>query len=71
MGSRVTWYHRTIENYVAAMTRAGLTVTSLRECEPDPARFDGDTDELTRRRRVPLFLLLNGRAPGPCEPPRR
>ncbi len=64
MGSRVTWHHRTIENYFAAMTRAGLTVTSLRECEPSPGRFDGDTDELNRRRRVPLFLLLNGRTPG-------
>lgn len=60
LGSQVTWQHRTIENYFAVMTRAGLTVTSLRECEPDPARFDGDTDELARRRRVPLFLLLNG-----------
>lgn len=65
MGSRVTWHHRTIENYFAAITRAGLTVTSLRECEPDAARFEGDTDELIRRRRVPLFLLLNARAPAP------
>lgn len=65
MGSQVTWHHRTLESYFAAITRAGLTVTSLRECEPDAARFDGDTDELTRRRRVPLFLLLNARAPAP------
>jgi len=63
MGSQVTWHHRTIENYFAAITRAGLTVTSLRECEPDAARFEGDADELVRRRRVPLFLLLNARAP--------
>lgn len=63
MGSQVTWHHRTIENYFAAITGAGLTVTSLRECEPDAARFDGNADELVRRRRVPLFLLLNARAP--------
>jgi SAM-dependent methyltransferase len=62
MGSSVTWHHRTIEDYVTAVTVAGLTVTSLRECKPEPARFDGHTDELARRRRVPLFLLVNARA---------
>jgi SAM-dependent methyltransferase len=61
LGSNVTWHHRTIEDYVRAVTKAGLTLTALRECEPDPARFDGHTDELARRRRVPLFLLLNTR----------
>ena len=65
MGSQVTWYHRTIEAYFAAVTGAGLTVTSIRECEPDSARFAGDTEELSRRRRVPLFLLLNAKTPGP------
>ncbi len=39
-----------------------LDLGSLREYEPDPARFQGDADELARRRRVPLFLLLNCRA---------
>ncbi|MET3807157.1 SAM-dependent methyltransferase [Nakamurella sp. UYEF19] len=63
MGAQVTWHHRTVENYVAAMTGAGMTVTSLRECAPDPAHFEGDTDEYIRRRRVPLFLLLSGRRP--------
>ncbi len=63
MGSEVTWQHRTVETYVDAILRAGLTVTALRECAPDPARFDGDTAELARRRRVPLFLLLSARAP--------
>lgn len=65
MGSQVTWHHRTVETYFAAITRAGLTVTSLRECEPDASHFQGDTDELTRRRRVPLFLLLNARLSAP------
>lgn len=61
LGSEVTWHHRTIEDYVRAVTEAGLTLTALRECGPDPARFDGHTDELARRQRVPLFLLLNTR----------
>lgn len=61
LGSEVTWHHRTIEDYVNAVTEAGLTLTALRECEPDPARFDGHTEELARRQRVPLFLLLNMR----------
>jgi SAM-dependent methyltransferase len=61
LGSKVTWHHRTIQDYVRAVTEAGLTLTSLRECEPDPARFDGHADELARRQRVPLFLLLNTR----------
>lgn len=65
MGSQVTWYHRSIETYFAAATGAGLTVTSIKECEPDPARFAGDIDELNRRRHVPLFLLLNAQAPAP------
>lgn len=59
LGSTVTWHHRTIEDYVRAVTGAGLTLTALRECEPEPTRFDGHADELARRRRVPLFLLLN------------
>jgi SAM-dependent methyltransferase len=61
LGSTVTWHHRTIEDYVSAVARAGLTVTALRECQPDPTRFDGHTDELERRLRVPLFLLVSAR----------
>lgn len=58
MGSTVTWFHRTIEQYVAEVTRAGFRLTALSECEPVASRFDGDVAELERRRRVPLFLLL-------------
>jgi SAM-dependent methyltransferase len=61
-GGKVTWYHRTVEQYVQALADAGFALTALRECMPVPERFDGDTEELTRRRRVPLFLLLNARA---------
>jgi SAM-dependent methyltransferase len=62
MGDTVTWFHRTIEQYVGAVTGAGFNLTALRECEPEPGRFGGDEAELARRRRVPLFLLLSARA---------
>ena len=62
MGDTVTWFHRTIEQYVGALVGAGFILTALRECEPEPSRFGGDEAELTRRRRVPLFLLLSARA---------
>jgi SAM-dependent methyltransferase len=62
MGDTVTWFHRTIEEYVDALTGAGFTLTALRECKPEPGRFGGDEAELARRRRVPLFLLLSARA---------
>ncbi len=50
LGSTVTWHHRTIEDYVRAVTTAGLTLTALRECEPESTRFAGHADELARRR---------------------
>jgi SAM-dependent methyltransferase len=62
MGDSVTWFHRTIEQYVAAVVGTGFTLTALSECEPEAARFGGDEAELARRRRVPLFLLLSARA---------
>lgn len=62
MGDTVTWFHRTISQYVGAVVGTGFTLTALSECEPEPARFDGDEAELARRRRVPLFLLLSAQA---------
>jgi SAM-dependent methyltransferase len=59
LGGTVTWHHRTIEDYVSALTAASFTVTGLRECAPPADRFEND-DELQRRRRIPLFLLLSG-----------
>lgn len=61
-GGRVTWYHRTVEDYARSLLSAGLTITGVRECEPVDERFGGDAAELARRRRVPLFLLLAGQA---------
>ncbi len=57
-GSTVTWQHRTIEHYVSAVVDAGFRIDGLSECEPQPERFDGNEDELARRRRVPLMLLI-------------
>lgn len=62
MGDTVTWFHRTVEQYVGGITGAGFNLTALRECAPEPSRFGGDEAELARRRRVPLFLLLSAQA---------
>jgi hypothetical protein len=58
LGGRVVWHHRTIEQYVEALRRAGFRLRRLSECAPVPERFEGDAAELARRRRIPLFLLL-------------
>jgi len=58
----VVWHHRTIEQYVTAVRVAGFDLTSLSECAPVAHLFAGDRDEVARRRRVPLFLLLEGTA---------
>jgi SAM-dependent methyltransferase len=60
LGDQVTWFHRTVEDYVRALVDAGFTLSGLRECAPQADLFNGDTAELARRRRVPLFLLLSG-----------
>jgi SAM-dependent methyltransferase len=60
LGGSVTWYHRTVEDYVTTLTSSGFALTALRECAPRADRFNGDVEELARRRRVPLFLLLAG-----------
>ncbi|MBX3312834.1 MAG: methyltransferase domain-containing protein [Actinobacteria bacterium] len=62
-GTEVTWYHRTVEDYVAAVLDAGFEVDGLSECEPDPRTLAHDPDELARRRRVPLILLVSARRP--------
>lgn len=60
LGGSVTWFHRTVEDYVDALVNAGFALSALRECAPREERFDGDLAEMARRRRVPLFLLLGG-----------
>jgi SAM-dependent methyltransferase len=58
-GRPVQWYHRTIEQYLTLIDQAGLSLTRLRECEPVAELFAGNQAEYDRRRRVPVFLLLN------------
>ena len=59
----VTWHHRTIEDYLDILSSSGFTIDRLGECEPDAALLAGDPDELQRRRRVPLILLLAASRP--------
>jgi len=60
LGGTVLWHHRTVEDHVAAMRRAGFVLSALRECPPRRERFGGDEPEYARRRRIPRFLLLAG-----------
>ena len=57
-GATVTWQHRTIEDYVSATLDAGLHLRRLSECEPDADLLGDDPAELSRRRRVPVMLLV-------------
>lgn len=61
-GSTVTWHHRTVEDYVCLLLDHDFTLTSLSECEPSPQLLEGNAPELTRRRRVPLMLLMSATA---------
>lgn len=63
LGGAVIRYHRTVEDYIAALLAAGFTLDTLRESRPDPARF-ADPEEYARRLRIPLFLFLAGRLAG-------
>jgi len=63
LGGAVTWHHRTVEDYVSTVLRAGLVVEAVSECAPERSRFEGDDDEFARRLRTPLFLLVAARTP--------
>jgi SAM-dependent methyltransferase len=60
LGGEVQKYHRTVEDYFAAMTGAGFAVEELREGRPRAEMF-ADAETFERRRRIPLFLILAGR----------
>ncbi|MEM7092391.1 MAG: class I SAM-dependent methyltransferase [Actinomycetota bacterium] len=64
-GRPVTWQHRTLEQHVMLGPGAGFQLDRLSECPPAAERFGNDQDELARRRRVPLILLLSWRRPEP------
>lgn len=57
MGSSVVKYHRTIQEYFMRLQKAGFTIEHLREPDPKPENI-ADEALLTRRMRIPLFLLL-------------
>jgi SAM-dependent methyltransferase len=67
LGGTVVWHHRTVEDYVAELDRAGFALSALRECPPRRERF-ADEAEYARRRRIPLFLLLAARVSPPAVP---
>jgi SAM-dependent methyltransferase len=62
MGGEVIKYHRTIEDYFAALRQTGFAVGAVRESRPQRALF---IDEATyeRRKRIPLFLFFSGVVP--------
>jgi SAM-dependent methyltransferase len=63
LGRKVRKYHRTVEEHLDAVANAGLQFVRLSECAPRWHRFDGDRDEYERRRRIPLFLLIEATRP--------
>ena len=63
-GSTVTWQHRTVEDYVSLLLNYGFRLDVLSECEPDADLLADEPDELARRRRVPLMLLLGATRSG-------
>jgi SAM-dependent methyltransferase len=62
MGGEVIKYHRTIEDYFAALRTTGFVIDALRESRPQRAQF---RDEATyeRRKRIPLMLFFSAYRP--------
>ena len=60
MGGQVFKYHRTVENYFISLQRAGFSIESLREAEPQREQFENDAETYQRRKRIPLFLIMAG-----------
>jgi SAM-dependent methyltransferase len=60
MGSHVTKYHRTIEDFYLGLQRAGFQIETLREARPDANMFT-DPQLYARRKRIPLFLIMAAR----------
>lgn len=60
MGDTVTKYHRTIEDYIKLISKAGFAIENFRESEPNEKYFN-DQALLERRKRIPLFLILSAK----------
>ncbi|MGB6406464.1 MAG: class I SAM-dependent methyltransferase [Planococcus donghaensis] len=54
----VVKHHRTIESYFASLTKAGFTITGLREGMPRRQDFH-DEEEYERRKRIPVILAFS------------
>lgn len=54
----VVKYHRTIESYFTALTKAGFRVDGLQEGMPKPQYFE-DEQEYSRRKRIPVILAFS------------
>ena len=62
MGQDVVKYHRTVEEYVGGLLRAGFLIEGLREGRPRREHFLRE-ETYRRRLRIPMMLLLAGRKP--------
>jgi SAM-dependent methyltransferase len=62
MGGQVIKYHRTIEDYFAALRATGFVVDTLRESRPQRTRFR-DKATYRRRKRIPLMLFFSAYCP--------
>ena len=62
MGGEVIKYHRTIEDYFAALRAAGFFVDALRESRPERERFR-EQATYERRKRIPLMLFFCAHCP--------
>lgn len=60
MGSRVTKYHKTIEEYFSILRLCGFEVLALREGCPNVQHFSS-TSEYERRRELPRYLILKAK----------
>jgi len=61
LGGQVIWFHRTTEDYVGELHRAGFKLRSVSECAARRERFAGDDGEFERRRRIPPFCCWQAR----------
>ncbi|OKH53759.1 hypothetical protein NIES2101_09915 [Calothrix sp. HK-06] len=62
LGSEVTKYHHTLEEYFNLVTDTGFELTSVRESCPQRENFLSEA-EYERRLRIPLFLFIAARKP--------
>ncbi|RUT10196.1 methyltransferase [Dulcicalothrix desertica PCC 7102] len=62
LGSEVTKYHHTLEEYFDLVTDTGFELTRVRESRPKKENFLSET-EYERRLRIPLFLFFAARKP--------